>query len=120
MELKLVQLTAFGITHPYNLKSIRDKSVTLNGYFTIKPDAKAYKSYMRIYPVYGGGGGNRSFVSLCSLQSRRLLQLSLQSVFSIPLKTCIQHVFIVVIILLFFPSLVEAAGIEPASEDIVT
>jgi len=43
-------------------------------------------------------------------RNRRLLQLSLQSVFSIPLKTCIQHVFIVVITLLFFPSSSRAIG----------
>jgi len=49
-------------------------------------------------------------------RKRRLLQLSLQSVFSIPLKTCIQHVFIALAISFFaeiISFMVEAAGIEP-------
>jgi len=47
----------------------------------------------RLWYLHGGGGGNRSFVSLCSLQSRRLLQLSLQSVFSIPVKYALMAYF---------------------------
>jgi hypothetical protein len=99
----------------------------INGYFCIKQGSghtNPLCGCTQIITAFGGGGGNWSFVSPAgSLQSRDLTRLrSLRSFNS--LKTLHCNVFRTWLDakckFVFHCRLVEAAGIEPASENIAT
>jgi len=72
----------------HDLDLIRDKNVTLNGYFCIKPvlgHTNSLCGCTQIISAFGGGGGNWSFAQACWLAAEpRPHSPSLAPVFQFP------------------------------------